>query len=194
MTLAKRRTRHNLPRLFLVSDQSRQADVVAVARRLASGSGVILRHYGDPGRDALAARLAQVAAARHLVLIVAADWRLAARIGAAGIHLPEAMARHAVLAPVLGWIRRRRALLTIAAHSPAALAQARRLGASAAIVSPVFATASHPGARTIGAVRFAQWSRRAGLPMVALGGMNPKSRRRLGGARVAAMAAVGALS
>lgn len=194
MTLANPRARHNLPRLFLVSDERRQSDVVALARRLGRGGGVVLRHYDDPGRAGLAARLARVAASRHLVLVVAADWRLAARVGAAGIHLPEAMARHAVLAPLLGWVRRRGALLTIAAHSPAAVARARRLGASAAILSPVFVTASHPGGRIIGAPRFALWSRRAGLPVVALGGMGPATWRRLGGARVAGMAAIGALS
>lgn len=194
MTLANPRVRHNLPRQFLVSDERRQADVVAVARRLGRGSGVVLRHYDDPGRAALAARLARVAAMRRLVLLVAADWRLAARIGAAGIHLPEAMARHAVLAPLLGWVRRRGAVLTIAAHSPAAVARVRRLGASAAILSPVFATASHPGGRTIGAIRFALWTRRAGVPVVAMGGMTPSTWRRLGGARVAGMAAVGAFT
>ena len=194
MTLANPRARHNLPRLFLVSDEARQSDVVVAARRLGRGSGVILRHYGLPGRAALAEQLAQVAQARRLVLLVAADWRLAARVGAAGIHVPEAMARHGVLAPLLGWVRRRGAILTIAAHSPAAMARARRLGAAAAIVSPVFATASHPGNPTIGATRFALWSRRAEVPVVALGGMGPATWRRLGGARVAGMAAIGALS
>lgn len=192
MTLANPRPRHKLPRSILVTDSRRQPDPVAAAARLRPGSGILLRHYDDPGRVQLAATLARLAARRHLVLLVAGDWRLAARVGAAGLHLPESMARGAVLAPLLGWARRRGKLLTVAAHSPAALALARRLGASAALLSPVFPTLSHPGAATIGPVRFAQWSRKAGLPVVALGGMNALTWRRLRPAGPAGMAAIGA--
>ena len=73
--------------------------------------------------------------------------------------------------PQLRWRRGRRALLSVAAHSPRALTWARRLGADAALLSPVFATASHPGQPGLGGVRFGLWSRRAHLPDIALRGV-----------------------
>jgi len=158
-----------LPPLLLVSDEGRLPDPLPAAARLPAGSGIVLRHYG------------------------AAGWRLAAAIGAAGIHLPEGLLRSGRLAPLLGWARRRRILVTAACHDRAALALARRLGLGAALLSPVFATASHPGAPVLGALRFAAWCRRAGLPVLALGGITAVTARRLAGSGAAGLAAVGAL-
>lgn len=78
----------------------------------------------------------------------------------------------------------------MACHGRSALGRARALKADMAVLSPAFATASHPGAAFIGAARFGLWVRRAGLPVLALGGMN---RRRLVRLPLAAgFAAVGA--
>lgn len=184
--------RSRCPRLLLVTDPLRLPDPVAAAERLPRGAAILLRHYDDPRRFALASALAAVARRRHLALLVAGDWRLAARVGAAGLHLPEYQARRGVLAGALGWQGQRQRLLTVACHSPAALRRAARLGADAALLSPVFATASHPDAATIGAIRFAAWSRRAGLAVVALGGITARSARRLPDA--AGLAAIGGLT
>lgn len=189
MTLAKHGPSRKLPRRLLMTDAQRLPDPVAAASRLPRGSGVALRHYDAPDRPFLAQALGRLCRARGLTLLVAADWRLAAQVGAAGVHLPEAMAAHGILAPLL--LRRRRRLLIVACHSPWALARARRLRADAAVLSPVFSTASHPGARGIGAVRFRMWTRRAGVPVLALGGVTPRNLRRLNGA--AGFAAISAL-
>ncbi|WP_173979492.1 thiamine phosphate synthase [Magnetospirillum sp. UT-4] len=194
MTLAKparQDKRRRIPTRILVGDTVRLPDVAAAAARLPAGTGVLLRPYGAPDRLAVGLAAVAVARRRRLVLLVAADWRLAARLGAAGLHLPEGLARHGVLSPALGWVRRRRLLLTVAAHSPAALARARCLKAHAALLSPVFPTASHPGAATLGETRFGLWARRAGLPVLALGGINDRTWRRLAG-RAAGAAAIGA--
>ncbi|MGE5503331.1 MAG: thiamine phosphate synthase [Actinomycetota bacterium] len=199
MTLADQALRLNftgkrrLPPLLLVTDATRLPDPMAAAARLPPGSGVVLRHYDAADRPQLARRLAAVARQRRLALLVAGDWRLAAAVGAAGLHLPEGLARHGVLAPLLGWVRRRGALLSIAAHSPAALARARRLGAAGAVLSPVFATRSHPGAPVIGPLRFSAWIRRAGLPVHALGGIGTATAARLKHSGAAGLAAIGAL-
>lgn len=182
------------PPLILVSDEVRLPDPLAAAALLPPGSGVLLRHYGDPARAARAAALAGLCRRRRLVLLVAGDWRLAARLGAAGLHLPEGLARHGVLAPALGWVRRRHALLTVAAHSPSALGRAAGLGADAALVSPVFPSRSHPGAPVVGPLRLGLWSRRAGLGMVALGGVSAASAKRLPRGAVCGVAAIEGLS
>jgi len=162
----------------------RLGDVAAAVARLPRGAAVVLRHYDDPDREALGQRLARLCKARGLVLLVAGDWRLAAKIGADGVHLPEGLLRGGRLAPMLGWRRRRGAMLSVAAHGETALRRAAGLGADVAVLSPVFATQSHPGAPVLGAVKFAALVRGSSLPVVALGGVN--------GATVGALAGTGA--
>ncbi len=73
----------------------------------------------------------------------------------------------------------RPALLSAAAHDLPGLVAARRAGAGLVFLSPVFATRSHPGARTLGPVRFGLLARQAKLPVVALGGMDEARFKRL---------------
>lgn len=65
---------------------------------------------------------------------------------------------------------------TAACHSWPAL---RRAGRALPFLSPVFATASHPGARPLGVVRWAALARRVRGPVLALGGVDSRSCRRL---------------
>jgi hypothetical protein len=88
--------------------------------------------------------------------------------------------------------RRGQLLLAVAAHSGPALARAARLGADAALLSPVFATASHLGAKPLGAVRFRALVRGSRVPVVALGGISADNVARLG-RQIAGVAAIGAL-
>lgn len=196
MTLAKRLRRLNRrstpPRQWLLTDDLRLPDPLPALRRLPAGSGVILRHYDNATRYELAVAVMREARRRRLVVLVAGDWRLAAALGADGLHVPEGMARRGILGPALAWVRRCGRLLSMACHGRTALGRARRLGADMALLSPVFATASHPGAAAIGAVRFGLWAGRARLPVFALGGM---TRRRLARVPLAAgYAAIGAFT
>jgi thiamine-phosphate pyrophosphorylase len=180
-----------LPCLFLVTDERRLPDPLPAIARLPRGAGVIFRHYGDRERAATGARVARLARARRLVLLVAGDAGLAARLRADGVHLPERLAARA-----RGLHRRRgsRWLVTAAAHSRPALVRAARAGADAALLSPVFATASHPGAPALGILRFAALARRAPLPVIALGGITARARRRLIAAGAAGIAGIGLFS
>jgi thiamine-phosphate pyrophosphorylase len=67
------------------------------------------------------------------------------------------------------------------------------------LLSPAFATASHPDARPLGAIGLAAIVRAArrrerGTSVVALGGIAPSNVARLGGTGVAGIAAIGALA
>lgn len=196
MTLAKRSVPHNrtpaLPKRWLVTDHIRRPDPLPAIERLSPGSGVILRHYGSETRRETAEAVMRVARLRRLVVLVAGDWRLAAALGADGLHLPEGLVRRGGPAAALGWLRRRGGILSAACHGRAALGRARVLKAHMAVLSPVFPTASHPGAETIGPVRFGLWARRAGGAVFALGGMSPRRFRRLPKGSAAGFAAVGA--
>jgi thiamine-phosphate pyrophosphorylase len=164
-----------LPRLFLFSDPARLPDPRAAAARLPPGAAVVARGLA-PG---VLAGLAGLARRRRLVLLVAGDGRAALR-HRAGLHLPDRPGAPGLLPFLLARRQvRHRLPLTVAAHGRAGLARGRRLRADAAVLSPVFPTASHPGAPALGPGRWAALARRAGRPVVALGGLQPGNAGRL---------------
>lgn len=157
------RRRHPSPPAIWLMTDPRMGDALWTAlERLPRGSGIVFRHYGVPGRKALFERVAQIARRRGLVL-VAADLR-----GSRHVH----NGRH-----------RATGIRTAAAHSRREAIQAIRAGADLLFVSPVFATRSHPGARTLGRVRFGLLARALPVPVIALGGMTAARMRGLPGAR-----------
>jgi thiamine-phosphate pyrophosphorylase len=178
-----------LPRLLFFTDPARTPDPAAAIARLPRGAGVVYRAFGDPEAPRRGRALRRAAWRRGVVFIVGADAGLASRLRADGVHLPERD----------GWrargLRRTRAgwILTVAAHSEAAVVAAGRFGADAAVLSAVFPSASPSAGRATGALRFAAIARRAGLPLYALGGVNAKTARRLTRSRAAGFAAVEAL-
>jgi thiamine-phosphate pyrophosphorylase len=175
-----------LPVLWLFTDARRLPDPRAAAARLPRGlAGVVLRHDGEPGREALGRDLARICRARRLALVVAGDARLAASLGA-GMHLRSGRWP--------GVARPRRRLITSSAHGEADLLRARRAGAALAFLSPAFATASHPDALTLGAIRWARLAGSAGLPVAALGGVDGASVRYLPTRLCRAVGAIGALA
>lgn len=179
-----------LPPLVLMTDDERLPDPAAAARALPRGSLVILRARNDARRTALAEDLGRIARTRDLFLLIANDPALAARAGADGLHLPEARAGEAAHWRALhpSW------LITCAAHSAQAMRRARNARADAVLLSPVFATKSHRGAKVLGATRLRMLTQDAGLPVYALGGIDVRTALMLGGANVAGIAAIGALS
>ncbi len=180
----KSRRRSHLPVLWLFTDAARLPDPLAAAARLPRGlCGVVFRHDGDPARAALGEALARICRARRLLLVVAGDVRLAARLHA-GVHLRRAQGSAAV----------RGRLATSSAHSVAELRRARRAGVALAFLSPAYPTASHPGAPALGAVRWTAMARSAGIPVAALGGIAGTSIGRLGRGTCAGAGAIGALA
>ncbi len=178
-----------LPAIWLVSDPLRLPDPRGAAAALPRGAGVLARGAGR----AVLAGLAALARRRGLVLLVAAEGR-GALAHRAGLHLPERRAVRGLL-PFLIARRAGRpwAVLTIAAHGGAgAAARARRLRPDLAFLSPVFPTASHPGAPALGPLRWRAAARRLGVPAAALGGVAAATARRL--PRAAGLAAIGGLA
>jgi thiamine-phosphate pyrophosphorylase len=175
----------HLPSLILVTDEQRLPDPLASVAQLRAGDAVLLRHYGEPKRRDLAFALAARCRAARVLLIVALDLDLARAVGADGVHFPQGVApRGGRSAQAAGL------LVTVAAHDGPALVTAFRIGADAALVSPVFATASHPGASTLGVVRFAALVRDSKVPVYALGGISAGSAGRLRHSGAVGIAAV----
>jgi thiamine-phosphate pyrophosphorylase len=166
--LARQQSRLNaaMPLVLFTDDSGR--DWRAAARRLPRGSIVVIRGRDEQVRAALLEILAPLPGLR---LLVADDPELAA--AADGLHLPEARARAAAhwRARHPGWI------ITASAHSLRALMTLTHV--DAAFLSPVFATASHPGAPVLSPARAGFIAAAAPVPVYALGGVDGRSATRL---------------
>jgi len=174
------------PALYFFSDPERTPDPVAAAQRLPRGTAVVYRHFGAADRARAARQLVRVSRARGLVLLIAGDPDLARRVGADGVHWPEA------LLPAQrdgeAWI------VTAAAHSADAVQRASAFGADACVLAPVFPSHSRSGNEALGLFRATGIARAAAIPVIALGGVNARTARLLAGRGFAGFAAVDALS
>ncbi|WP_265569585.1 thiamine phosphate synthase [Sphingomicrobium nitratireducens] len=122
--------------------------------RLPEGAGVVLRH----DVEALAERVAARCKARGLILSIKGDAALARNVGAAMVHKPHG--------DPLGLP------FSLPVHDEAEAVAAREAGAALVFVSPVHATRSHPDAKPLGPERAAALARLAGIPAIALGGLD----------------------
>ena len=164
--------RHPLPRLWLMTDERQGERLWQALHRLPRGAGVVFRHKSlrPPERKALFARVRKVCRRRGLLLLLAGSPAEARHWGAAGSHGRE-RAMHAA-----GLLR------SAPAHDLREIRLGERAGADLLFLSPVFATRSHPGTRTLGRTRFAALAGKARVPVIALGGMNERRARSLRGA------------
>ncbi len=181
-----------LPNLLLMTDSRRLPDPRAALDRLPRGAAVVLRHYADDAgaRDRLARALIPALRARGLRLLIAGDPRLAYEVGADGVHLPEWMVAVDGLATRRVRLRSRW-IVTAACHSEHALRAAALIGADAAVLAPVFSTASHLDTPSLGAVRFTGLVRRSLIPVYALGGIDEAGARRIGDSGAVGIAGIG---
>jgi thiamine monophosphate synthase len=148
------------PRIWLMTDERMGDRLWGAVDRLPDGAGIVFRHYSLPAdrRNELASRIAEMAKKRDLTLAIAGDVELARRAGAQLVHNPTADAAG------LAWSR--------SVHNLAAAEAAR--GAALVFVSPVFATRSHPGQEPLGPELAVQLAQAAGVPAIALGGMDAR--------------------
>ncbi len=182
------RAGRGLAPLALITDDERLPDPVAAALGLPRGSLVVVRARDASRRRELAAGLAMIARVRGLVMVVADDPELAVRVGADGVHFPERRAGE-----IAYWRARRPSwLISAAAHSLGACARAA--SADVVFLSPVFGTKSHPGRASLTPVRLRLIARLAPVRIYALGGIDAQNAARLAGARLAGLAAIGALA
>lgn len=181
LSLARQQQRLNAAFPLVLFTDERNADWEGAARALPLGSLVVVRGKTAAARAALAGRLNGIAP-----LLIAGDADLAARMRAAGLHLPQARIGEAMhwRARHPGWI------ITAAAHGPRALMRARQV--DALFLSPVFPTASHPGAPSLSPVRAGLIAASAPVPVYALGGVTARNAALLPPS-FSGIAAIGAL-
>lgn len=168
-----------IPDIWLISDARNDAVLEAALAQLPRGSGFIYRHYhlDDAARVARFHRLAHSARARGHLVILADSAMTAREWGADGIYG----------APRSLYPQREDMLQLATAHDLAEVGLANRYCADAVLLSPVFATDSHPGADTLGSIRFRMLAHHAQMPAIALGGMTAKRAKMLDWPRWAAI-------
>lgn len=116
--------------------------------------------------EAVAAEAYSICARHGAILLLNADLQIAERCGLDGVHLPARIAAHFDARPIPAdrW-------LAVSCHERAELEHARRIGADFVTLAPVSPTPSHPDARPLGWVRFAELTAGAAVPVYALGGL-----------------------
>jgi thiamine-phosphate pyrophosphorylase len=166
----KARTGARHPVLWLFSDPRRLPDPTPALRRLPPRlAGLVYRPARlDAASLALGRRLRALCRARG-VMMVAAPVPLARALG-----VPPHLRTRGAAPP-----RTRCRFATASAHDAPGLRAARRAGATLVFLGPVFATASHPGAPSLGTRRFARLLAAAPLPVLALGGVTGARARAL---------------
>ena len=152
--------RQPLPAIWLISDARNDAVLERALDRLPRGSGLIYRHYHLPEdeRRARFEALRRIARARGHVVALAASPEQARGWGADLAYGPRGD-----LVPV---------------HSLRELRRAAR--ADAVLLSPVFATRSHPGGKVLGPLRWHAIAAHSRVPVIALGGIDARRAARLG--------------
>ena len=175
-------------RLILVTDDLRTVDPLDMVRTLPWGSTVIARSKSLGRLEELVTRLHPFCARNGIPLLAATDLKTATVLGVDGVHLSEQAVRFARLSSG-SW--RKRWIVTASAHSVTAVRRARALGVDRILISPVFPTKSHPGAQTLGPMGYRRLAQHAPEQACPLGGVTPKTLRRLKGAPVAAIAGTG---
>jgi thiamine-phosphate pyrophosphorylase len=178
-----------LPPALFMTDPVRTPDPESIVAGLPSGFGVVYRHFGAPGHERVARRLVDLCRSRGLILLIAADPELAARVGADGVHWPFRLKRS-----VRRW-RGRFWLQTISAHSGRELRATAGLPVEAVLVSTVFSSSSPSAGSAMGPLRLARLAALSKKPVYALGGVSAETAgsvsRWSGYAAVEGMAAFG---
>jgi thiamine monophosphate synthase len=149
------------PRAWLMTDE-RMGDRLwtAIDRLPIKYAGIVFRHYTLPDdvRAILARRVADICHRRSLALAVAGNEDLALTVGADLVHNP---AEHPLRLP-----------FSQSVHSVGEAEAAGVAGATIVFVSPVFRTRSHPGTKSLGRPLAGRIAQAAGVPAIALGGMD----------------------
>jgi len=130
--------------------------------RLPAGSGFVFRHYHlEAGARAKRFAILSARAREHRhVVVVAGDAATARSLAADGRY-----GAANDIGPADGMLR------IATAHDGDELETAIRAGADGVFLSPVFRTASHPGAGALGVHGFHVLAQQSPVPVIALGGM-----------------------
>ena len=161
-----------LPDEYLITPSpgsDRDAFLAALSASIDAGVGLVaLRAKALPPAAlvALSRQAADVCHAGGARMLINGDPELLEASGADGVHLDSARLMEAKSRPIPAAV-----WLGVSCHDARELAQAARIGADFAVLSPVAATPAHAQAVPLGWKRFEALVEEVNLPVFALGGM-----------------------
>ena len=163
------------PKIIYITDSENFNPLDAI-KKLPKNSAVILRDYNlsFEKRFELGKKIKKICREKKILFLVAANYKLALKLGADGMHLPEK------LIPNIYRIKQLNPqyIVCCAAHNYIAAVKAKKSGADAILVSPVFKTNSHPNQKPLGALK-AQKLAKLGIKTYALGGISAQNCKTL---------------
>lgn len=169
-----------LPTYYLITPEP-DADLDVFLARLESSVGHDVRlvqlranTLDSQAYRRLAERVLDILRPLGVRLLLNRECSLVEPMSADGVHLNSARLRQLARRPLASarWV-------AASCHSAEELAHAQRIGVDFVVLSPLRATASHPGAIPLGWERFAELTERAGMPVFALGGMESADLQRV---------------
>jgi len=181
--------RVKIPSLLLITDSRRYADehlFAVLEEALSNGLDAVLlreKELSSAKLLALASKLREITAHFGAQLYIHSQADIAAAVNADGVHLASGDITN--IQAVRGWLNDAGKTVSVSCHNRQELELAGRCGADFVFLSPVFATASHPGAPTIDLKGFRSLAARTKLPVMALGGINCDNCKHLEGSRLA---------
>ena len=180
--------KRDLPPVIFITDCERAPHWAEIIAALPASSAVIIRDYDHSEREAYARQIVALAKRCGVKVLVAGDAALARRVSADGFHMPEYQLSWP-MPPCHGF-----SLVTAAAKSQKSRLRAAAMGVDMVLCSPIFKTQSHRGAKGMGIHLLSRIIERSPLPVVALGGINDATLKKLNGTGLAAFAAIDGFS
>jgi thiamine-phosphate pyrophosphorylase len=164
-----------LPRILVITDRIQVRTAVEdVVREICGNAGatwILLRERDLPPleRRHMAERLRVITNDCGAKLSISRDATLAADIGADGVHVQKVMDVSGIRAQLpKGWIG-------VSAHNLSEVRAAKEVGADYVTLSPIFPTESKPGYGPPLGLETIREAAKIGIPILALGGVTPRS-------------------
>ena len=160
----------SLPTLYAISNVHELGEAEFIRRlEAALSKGLRLvqlreKNYSREALRTLALKMLPLLRQHDARLIINADIELCREIGADGVQLTGAQLADLRERPAVDWC-------AASCHNAVELRRAEELGCDFALLSPVLATQSHPGAPHLGWENFAAIAAGSSIPVYALGGL-----------------------
>jgi thiamine-phosphate pyrophosphorylase len=156
-----------LPRLLVLTDEARGYGLDAQLKKWPRGAAFVERTYGKPPTRASYRT-------KGPLRLATTTPRLAREAGLNGVHWPAARLKHRKACLMGGLIE------TASAHTGLEIARVRQLGLDGVLISTAFSSNSPSAGRPMGPCRIAFLARMfPNVPLFALGGVNPRTAKRL---------------
>lgn len=184
----REQTKNHLPALLLMTDSERLPDPAPYIPFLPKGSAIIIRAKQTTEKIKQIKALKQACKKQRVLILVSDSPKLALRYRLDGVHFSEKK-----LLSMGPKENRPNWLTTCAIHNLKSLKAAEKLNITAGLVSPCFATQSHPGQKSLFLWQRKRLMASPKVRFYALGGVNKRTGALLYGEKIVGFAGISSL-